>query len=254
VLAGSHLCAQEDDIFDQIENELKKEKAKNKAVDKASKNAEKYALKYKSTIAAGDAYFRDEKFEQALSAYKEALIYKREDDYAPKKVKETEGAIERQKEERAKEEKLRQYQALILDGKTLSGQKKFKLAEAKFDEALQMIPGEAEAAQLKEQAKRDQAHFEELERQKAEQARIDKEYDVAIKKAESLLSAKSFQPAREAFLEASKIKPQEQYPRDKMDECARLAKEEKDRNYDEKIAEADGLLKKEEFDAAIAAY
>jgi len=65
LLGLSHPSYSQDDIFDQIENELKKEKTKEKALEKADKNAEKFALKYKSTIAAGDAYFRDEKYDQA---------------------------------------------------------------------------------------------------------------------------------------------------------------------------------------------
>ena len=199
LLGLSHPSYSQDDIFDQIENELKKEKTKEKALEKADKNAEKFALKYKSTIAAGDAYFRDEKYDQALESYKEALIYKPDDAYAPKKVIETEEAILRKKEELKKLEIQRKYQALIEDGKTLSSEKKYVEAQKQFHEALAVIPGEAEAAQLLEQAKRDQAHLEEQMRLKEAQAKLDEEYDVAIKKAEVLLSSGSFKEARIAL-------------------------------------------------------
>ncbi len=262
LLGLSHPSYSQDDIFDQIENELKKEKTKEIALEKADKNAEKFALKYKSTIAAGDAYFRDEKYDQALESYKEALIYKPDDAYAPKKVIETEEAILRKKEELKKLEIQRKYQALIEDGKTLSSEKKYVEAQKQFQEALAVIPGEAEAAQLLEQAKRDQAHLEEQMRLKEAQAKLDEEYDVAIKKAEVLLSSGSFKEARIAFGEASKLKPKEQFPRDKMDECSRkaeaekaqLALEAKQREYKTKIDEADQLLKDEKFDEAIVVY
>ena len=95
------------------------------------------------------------------------------------------------------------------------------------------------------------------EAEAAEQARLaalqaekDSLYNDAIAQADELFNQKEYENARTAYRSALKIKPEETYPQQQIDEIgdlmAQLSAAQK--AYEEAIAQADRAFKAEEFD------
>ncbi len=252
----------QEDILQQIEAELEAEKEKQKALEKAQKNAEKFAIKYRQTINKADALLKGEKFDEAIEAYQESLTYKPDDEYAPKQLKEAK-RLKKQAEEKAKKLEIqKEFQEKIDEAKKAFEGKNWDDAIRLYEEAKKVKPDEplpaekiAEARKLKKK--------EEEERKAREAAEaLQKEYDELMDAAAKFMSDEAYDDARSKFEAASKLKPAEQEPKNKILECDKLKAEaiakkkqaELQEKYDAIITEADDLLKAEKFDEARAKY
>lgn len=250
------------DVLDQIEAELNAEKEKQKALEKAQKNAEKFAIKYTQTINKADVLLKSKKFDEAIEAYKEAITYKPDDHYAPEQIKESE-RLKKQAEEEAKKLAIEASFKEKLDAANASfTAKKWDEAIALFEEAKKIKPSDplpsskiAEANKLK---------MKEEEERKAKEAAeaLQKQYDELLFAADKLLADQNFDEARAKYQEASKLKPSEQLPKNKILECDKLKadfiaqkkEQETQAKYEAIVAEADELLKTEKFDEARNKY
>lgn len=250
------------DVLEQIEAELQAEKEKQKALEKSEKNAEKFAIKYRQTITKADALVKSEKYVEALEAYKEALIYKPDDHYAPEQLKETERLKKHAEEEEKKKALLEAFQAKMNEGNAALSSKEWAKAIALYEEAKKLKPDEPEPNSKIAKAKKLQTKEEEERKAKEAAEALQKKYDDLISEADKLLSSESYDEARVKFEEASKLKPSEQIPKNKILECdklkaealARKKAEETQKQFDEIISSADQLLKEEKFDEARAKY
>ncbi|MBL4752809.1 MAG: PorP/SprF family type IX secretion system membrane protein [Flavobacteriales bacterium] len=84
----------------------------------------------------------------------------------------------------------------------------------------------------------------------ANQAEIDARYDELIAEADSLFEAGKYEEARSAYEQALALKPDEQYPKDKIAEIDSM----KNSQYDDAIARADALFKNRDYEGAKRAY
>lgn len=92
----------------------------------------------------------------------------------------------------------------------------------------------------------------------AHQKQLDAKYSKAIRKADSLLSKKEYEPALTNYQAALNLKENENYPREKIKEISGIlkqqAKEKKEQLYQKTLASADTLFQSKNYEAALLAY
>ncbi len=239
------------------------------AADQAEKDrlaAEAKALdeKYQALIDQGDQQIKDKDYASAKSSFTEAKTLKPAEQYPVDKLAEIEGLIA----SAAAEELDASYNDKIAAADDLMKEEKYEEAKGKYNEALGIKPDEqypkdkiAEADQLIAAAA-DQAEKDRL-------AAIQKQYDEAIQLANQALMSKEYETARAKYNEALTIKPEEQYPKDRLAEIdgmiqadadarekERLAAEAAalEEKYENFIREGDKKFKSKDYEAAKTAF
>lgn len=234
------------------------------------KKAKELQQKYDAAIAAADAAFKAENWDQATAKYNEASGFKPEERYPKDQI----AAIAKKKEELAKkaeeEKKARElqqkYDAAIAAGDAAFKASNWDIATAKYTEASGFKPDEKYP---KDQLAAIAAKKEE-EKRKAEEEKLAKEkqqkYQAAIAAADVAFNGARYDEAEAKYKEAGDIKPEEKYPKDqlaaiakKREELAKKADEERrakelDEQYKAALADAMQAFTGERYDEAIAKY
>ncbi len=234
------------------------------------RKAKELMEKYTAAIAAADAAFKAENWDQATAKYTEASGLKPEERYPKDQIalvatKKAEAAKKAEEEKKAKELQAK-YDAAIAAADVAFKASSWDMAATKYTEASGLKP---EEKYPKDQlaaiaAKKDEAA------KKAEEERLAKEaqqkYQAAIAAADVAFNAARYDEAESKYTEASNIKPEEKYPKDqlaaigkKREELAKKAEEERkakelDEQYKAKLAEAMQAFTGEKWDDAIAKY
>lgn len=234
------------------------------------KKAKELQEKYQAAIAAADAAFKAEGWDQATAKYSEASGLKPEEKYpkdqlalvATKKAE----AQKKAEEERLAKELETNYKAAIAAADAAFKASNWDAATAKYTEASGLKPAEkypkdqlaAIIAKKDEQAK------------KAEEEKNAKElqekYQAAITAGDAAFRSADYDAAEAKYTEAGGLKPAEKYPKDqlaaitkKREELAKKAEDDRkakelDDQYKAVLAAADAAFGKEEWDAATAKY
>ena len=243
--------------------------------------------RYDAAIAAADKAYGSEDWEAAKAKYTEASGLKPAEAYPRDRVVEIDAKLaelaRKAEEERKARELQERYDALIAKADASFKSEAYSEAIKDYRDALQLKPDEAYPQEritaiegLLDQAARERAEAERLERERRER---EQRYSDAIARGDAAFSAEDWSPARSAYEEAAGIKPEEQYPKDRLaaiaqriadqaaaSEAARLAAEEaererlaqqaaeRDRRYNELVAKGDQAFGRDELDLAKAAY
>ncbi len=234
------------------------------------RKAKELQEKYAGAIAAADAAFKAENWDQATTKYTEAAGLKPEEKYPKDQlaaivVKKADAAKKAEEERKAKELQ-EKYLAAISAGDVAFKASNWDLAQTKYTEASGLKPEEKYpkdqlAAIL---TKRDEAA------RKAEEERLAKElqekYQAAISAADAAFKAERLDDAEGRYTEATGLKPEEKYPKDqlaaigrKRDELAKKAAEEEqakalDAKYQAAISAGDGAFNGGRWDEAEQKY
>jgi hypothetical protein len=230
--------------------------AKEKAeADKLAK-AKELEEKYKAAISKADAALTAKDYASAKGAYNEALTLKAVEQYPKDKIKEIDAILAKEMGAKQLEEK---YAAAIAKADAALGKKDLAVAKTSYTEASALKPAEqypkdklAEIAKAMEEAAAEKERLAKI-------AELDAKYKAAIAKADAALKAKTYIPAKTAYNEALALKPDEQYPKDKITEIdALIAKDMNAKELDEKykaaVAKADAALKIKDYNAAKDGY
>lgn len=219
--------------------------------------------KYYAVIAKADKALAAKDYVGAKQAYSEASGIKATEQYPKDKIKEidalTAAAAAKDKAEKdklAREKDIAdKYNAAIAKGDAAMFSKNYTAAKTAYAEAMAFKPSEqypkdkiAEADKLiTEAAQKDK---------EAKEKEISDKYNAAISRADKLLAAKDYKAAQIAYTDANSVKPNEQYPKDKLAEITKIIAENeaKDKAAAEAAAkEKERLAKEKEINDKYAA-
>jgi epidermal growth factor receptor substrate 15 len=227
---------------------------------KADVEIEKYLVDIDTKIANEQAYLKlmDEakaleltNIDGAISKYKEALLKKPSSDQAKAKILE----LEKLKENKTNQAEIdKKYLAAMKKGNEFFIAKKYLDAIKYYNEALIFKPNEKEPVDKAAEAQR-------LE--EANKSEIDKQYQKILEVGQNSIDEKNWDKAKEMFIRATNLRPEDIVPKNKLKEIdnlikaeqdAKLNAAEKEKNYNSKINEAEQLASKKEYDKAISLF
>lgn len=135
----------------------------------------------------------------------------------------------------------KEYDKLMAEGDGKMGEKKYQDAMAKFDGALKLFPKDVPAKQKYDEAK---AKFD------AENAAAsaDAQYNKLLADGDANLKAKKWEDARKNFTDASKLKPSEKLPKERLYDIDLLVK------YDKLVKDADTRFGSKDYAVSIEKY
>lgn len=237
--------------FDRVASEKVRKKIDDLLL-KAEKDAAQNEINYNKAIQEADALAGQEKYEDAVMKYEEALGYKPKEEYPAQKIVELEALVQAQKQAELQEQQENaEYYNLIEAADNLRDQGNLESAVSTYKQAL---------AKKDEQYPKDQiaaleAQIEQMAKEKENEAA----YQELIKKGDMFLKQNSLRAARDKYTEASQLKPSEQYPKDKLAEIEGKMKEQEEREakkqkYEDAVAAADKLFDAEDYAGAKAKY
>lgn len=241
--------------------DIEKQKAEAEALELAEQEKQK---KYDGLISQADASFSSEKYEESIGFYNQALEIKSSEQYPKDKIAEIDkilAEIARKKAEEeaanlAEQERDEKYKTLIdkADNELIS--KDYKIAKQTYNEAIGIKSNEqypkdkiAEIDKILADIEKNKAEEEAANLAKLE---LDKKYNDLINQADKNFSLKDYQNAKIKFTEASLLKKEEQYPKDKINEITKLLAELEKQKEENQLA-AEALKKKKEYYNAVIA-
>lgn len=210
----------------------------------ADEKAQQNEVAYNAAIQAADKAFMAKEYQAALSKYEEATKYKPKEQYPIIKIDEIDAIIQKQKEENLKyQQENAAYINLIKAADNFFKLGDYEKAKAKYYEASDISTEQYPLDQIKE--------INRLVREKEDEAK----YKQFIEAADIMVKQKSYRSARDNYIEASKIKPKEQYPIQKIKEIDDLSKAEeataaKKAQYEKLVLEGEQFVKEEKWEEA----
>ena len=203
---------------------------------------------YNAAIASADEFFRDEQYEEAKTAYQEALTAKPEDAYASEKVIEIDKILAETSRLQGIED---DYNEAIKTADASFTAGDYNSAKDAYSAALEIKANESYPQQKIAEI---DGILTEIARQKKA---IDDGYALAILEADEYLDRGAYLEALQEYEKATGLKPDERYPKDKIAEInAKLSelKGERKKAYDAAIAQADSYFDLGNYRSAKASY
>lgn len=223
--------------------------AKAQAAMEDQKKQQELDAQYAEFIKNADKAFEGENWNEAKTAYTSALNLKPSESYPANKIKVIEAKLKELAEKEALE---KQYQDAIAKADKAYNEKDYKPAIDAYNAALSIKKDESYP---KEQI----AKAEKAIKDKEAKDKLDNDYNAFIKEGDDLLAQSKYEDAISAYKEALELKAGETYPQEKIAEAMKIiadikAAEEKQRQYESEIEEADKLFAKESYDEAKKLY
>lgn len=226
--------------------------------------------KYKAAIAAADASFKAERFDDSKTRYNEALGLKPAEKYPKDQLAAIEKRIaelaKKAEEEKKQKELNDQYNAAIAAADEAFRAKGWDEAKKNYNAALALKAAEKypkDQLAAIDKAIADEARKAEEEKKQAE---INARYEKIIATADDMFKSENYDGARAKYTEASTLKSEEAYPKGKIKEIDALIAEQKrkeeeerrkaelDKRYNDLVAVADKAYDARKYPDAINAY
>jgi tetratricopeptide (TPR) repeat protein len=195
---------------------------------------------YNVSIEKADKAFAEREWDKAITNYESASLLKEQEEYPKNKIKEI-NTIQ------ADEKKVTiEYNEAIALADQYFLNKEFEKAKTDYQKA----------SALKSYEEYPKGKLKEIESVLAELAKKDKEYNDAIAEADKQFTSKEYENSIETYNKALTFKPDESYPKNKIDEASRLVAEMKliQENYDKFIADAEIAFNDKNYDLAKSNY
>ncbi len=211
-------------------------KVKIATIDKILSDMKAFEDKYKGAIATGDTAFNNKSYAQAKSAYQGALQMKPAEKYPKDKIDEIEKILTGLTKQKVIDD---QYQGSITKADKLLSDKSYALAKTEY--------GNASSIKTNEQYPKDK--IAEIDAIVADLKAKDDAYKASVAKANQMMVQKSYEEARTEYQNAGEIKPNEQYPKDRIAEINKILMELKGKKqtYDELVSKGNDLLQIKDF-------
>ncbi|MFZ4563914.1 MAG: hypothetical protein ACOYNU_11080, partial [Bacteroidales bacterium] len=201
---------------------------------------------YAADISSGDKLLADKSWDLAMVEYKKATALKTSEQYPKTKLAEIEKMMTETARLKAIDD---QYNAAIASADKLLQDKAYDQAKSSYLDAGKIKPSE-------QYPKDKVAEINGLLAAVAKQKLIDDQYKLSLSKADALLDSKTYDQAKLEYLNAGKLKPDEQYSRGKIAEIDAVMAEMKAKEdaYKASIANADQLLVQKKYEDARTEY
>lgn len=219
------------------------------AEDEKQKELEALEKEFEKLVADADKAFLDEKYQESVADYKEALKLKPENPMVVMKLKSAEEKLAESMAAKVEEEK---YQAALQAGDDFMRAEEYEKAIGKYEEALSI---KAEEKYPQDQIADANAKIEQLKKLEEENAR----FNELVQKADNLVKAMDFDSGIEKYNEALAIKPKDPAVEEKLAAAEKAkadfeAQKELQTQYDNLVAQADEQFKSEDYETAISSY
>ena len=237
------------------------------AKEKAEAEAKAKEEQYKAAIAKGDAALAKQNFDEAKTAYNQALSIKPNEQYPKQKLAEIDKLIadkaDKEKAEAEAKAKEEQYKAAIAKGDAALAKQNFDEAKTAYNQALSIKPNEQYPKQKLAEIDKLIAEKAAKEKTEAEAKAKEEQYKAAIAKGDAALEKMNLTEAKSAYQDALRIKPEESYPRNKIVEIDNMLTQkqkkeqelqEKEKAYKEAIQKADNFYINKDYPTAITYY
>lgn len=238
------------------------------------KKAKELDAQYQAVITAADAALQGTDYDAAKAKYTEALKLKPKEKYPADQlaaIAKTLADLARQaEEEKQAQEREARYLAFIEKAEGFFGKDKYEEAKGQYQAALGVKPDEALPKERIVEIDAKLAEIARLAEEKRKQDELDAKYTALIASADRKYDTKKNSDALNDYKDASQLKPDEQYPKDRIAainelldakakeqaEKERLERErqEKDKQYNALVAQADKDFKAKSYDAAASGY
>lgn len=169
---------------------------------------------YERSVVSADSSFAVKSYDAAHGYYNLALKYKPGDEYAEKQLKILGDGLYPGCGSKLEEK----YNAAVAKGDLAFSKQAYGEAKKAYTEALYVKPGEAYPKQK----------IAEIEKRYGCVDPQIKAYEKLVQQGDSLLNIKNWEAAKRAYMEALKIKPDEQYPKDKLAEFDKVFPKKKE--------------------------
>lgn len=232
--------------------------------------------KYDALIAKADKSYDGKKYAEALNDYKDALGLKPDEQHPKDRIAEINGQLDAAAKEKAEKERLereaaekeKRYKDLIATADRAFTAKDYPTARTGYTDALSVKPEEAHPKErladieriLAELASKNEADSLRAAQEAAERARLEEErlrkqeseaevearYRDAVTKGDIAFGAEKMDEARERFTEAITIKPEEKYPKERLEAIEKFLADRERAKLDADAAEAERQRLEEE--------
>ena len=209
---------------------------------------------YNKLIADADQALTAKDFDLAISKYRDALRIKPSEQYPNEQITKAEKLKSEATQQALKDKR---YQDLIDKADSYFDKQEYKDAKSSYNEALTVKP---EEAYPKNKINDIEAKLKEIEELQQQQAELKRQYDELIIKADGLYYSEKWEEAKAIYVDAKKIKSDELYPQQKIDEINtkldRIAQDEAARKqrYDDIITAADNSFNNNRWEEAKRDY
>lgn len=195
---------------------------------------------YAAAIAEGDKQFSEQKYDEALAAFKQAASVKPAEKYPENKIAEINRILSKLKADQDK------YTLAIQTGDKALGAGNLTLALASFKEALALQPDQQYAKEK----------ISEVNNLLAAQLKNNEVYATTLKAADQLYDSKEYERARVSYAEALALKKNESYPAEQISRIDKIIEGQRsaEENYNRTIAEADQNFNNRNYPQAITFY
>jgi tetratricopeptide (TPR) repeat protein len=253
--------------FDQAKNEYNKalalkpeEKYPQEQLGKIENQlaaAEKLQADFEAAVKKGDAALSAQNYTEAQAAFKEAQLIKADDPYPQEQLDIIAGLLEEQ------ETLEKNYQAAVKQADGAFEKEEWEPARLAYNEAASLKPQESYP---KERIEAIKTKLEQIAAEKAAAQKLQADYLAAVEKGDLKFTEKQYQEAITAYEQASKLKPEETYPSERIAEAKEIIKQlaaeeaekqrlaEQQKQYEEKIKSADAAFKSENLENARKLY
>ncbi len=197
---------------------------------------------YQSKIRSADGMFTEKNYDKAREEYRGALTLKPSETYPKERIAEVDRILAEQAARRTLEEN---YTTAVTRADQYLAAGSYDQARSEYTRAAELKP---EEAYPREKITEIEGIVKELARRKE----IDEQYKAAVASGDKLFSDKSYEQALTEYRKALDLKPQEQYPKDRIAMVEKAVEEliGKQKVFDNLLAEGEILLKDRDYSKA----
>ncbi len=223
-------------------------KSKLLEIDKILAQINTLEQSYQTAIASADGAFNNKSYQSALGLYQKALGIKPNQQYPKQKLIEINNILT------DIQNKQSEYDKIVKEADNLYYSKKYNDSKQQYEKALTILPDEKYP---KEKISELSKLIASIKKEKKSRQALQKQYDNIISNADKFFSSKNYDDAKDLYIQALSIFPNEEYPKTKINEINDIfenIRKEKLASYNDAVSKADSYFKEKKYADAKSFY